>query len=175
MYRGFFGIINYMISWWNVIGHRRVLVGFLVVLLWVVLGLVVQSVSVAACGAFLAGGFGLLLARGDLASGVRSVICISSAVFAGTGKMKTVEDIRNHINDAIQDMRYGYDTLPEKNLSKAAELLQGDDDVLVITTEQRKNIYLKGFVGARYADGKWNTLADAQYKGKRAGMLTWLS
>ena len=74
-------------------------------------------------------------------------------VFAGTGKMKTVVDIRNHINDAIQDMRYGYDTLPEDNLSKAAELLQGDDDVLVITTEQRKNIYLKGSVGARYAVG----------------------
>lgn len=50
-------------------------------------------------------------------------------------------------------MRYGYDTLPEDNLSKAVELLQGDDDVLVITTEQRKIIYLKGSVGARYAVG----------------------
>ena len=59
-------------------------------------------------------------------------------VFAGTGKMKTVVDIRNHINDAIQDMRYGYDTLPEDNLSKAAELLQGDDDVLVIPQRFRR-------------------------------------
>ncbi len=220
VYYGFFGIINYMISWWNVshedavklvmeeqirtddvrlcatvivlimipiwwniVRHHRVLAGLVVILVFVIPGLVIQSGSVAACGAMLAGWFGLLLARGASASGVRgivwqlavSAVCIGSALFAGTGKMNAVVNIKDQADRAIQHLRYGHDTLPEGDISKADMLLSGDDPVLEITTEQKKNIYLKGFVGARYEDGKWTALSDAQYRGDRDGMFSWLS
>lgn len=220
LYYGFFGIVNYMISWWNVshedavtlvmenqisandvricvmivilimvpvwwniVRNRRVVGGFLLALLWVILGLMVHVVSVIACGAFLAGGFGLLLARGETASGIRGVVwqvvisavCICSAVFAGPDRMAAVVDLKESADMVVENIRYGHDTLPEGDIYKASTLLNGNDDVLEVTTEQKKTMYLKGFVGARYEHGRWTALPDLSYRGSRDGMLGWLS
>lgn len=219
VYYGFFGIINYMISWWNVsredavklvmeeqitqedvrvcvmvIGlimipvlwniviHRRVFVGILLILACVVPGLVVQSVSVAACGAFMAGWFGLLMMGKASAPGMRGVVwqtvvsavCVCAAVMAGSGKMDAAVELKEEADIAVKHFRYGQDTLPEGDISKADGLLDGDDPVLEITTQQMKDIYLRGFVGSRYMDGRWTELADASYGGDRDGMMSWL-
>lgn len=220
VYYGLFGMVNYMISWWNIshedaatlvmedritsgdiyacavvvilimvllwwgiLRRKRVLAAVVMVLALIILGLVVDSYSLAGCGVMAAGWLGLMMSGGDRrVTGrnvawlvVMTVLFLVTAVLPGTGRQQDVVDIKEQADEAVQHLRYGEDTLPEGDLSRADELLDGDSDTLVVTSEEKKDIYLKGFVGSRYADGKWSELSAAEYKGDRSGMMFWLS
>lgn len=53
----------------------------------------------------------------------------------------------------IYEIRYGKDGLPEGNLYEADTLHTGEEPVLAIRSEQKKNVYFKGYVGGTYANG----------------------
>ncbi len=220
IYYGLFGMVNYMIGWWNIshedavtmvmedritagdiyvcavvivlimtilwweiLRRKRVLAAAVMILALVVLGLVVDSYSLAGCGIMAAGWLGLMMAGGGRRAIGRNVVWLAAmtvlfiavAVLPGTGKQQEVVNIKDQADAAVQHLRYGSDTLPEGDLSRADELLDGDSDTLVVASEEKKDIYLKGFVGSRYADGKWSELSVAEYKGDRSGMMAWLS
>lgn len=59
-------------------------------------------------------------------------------------------------------------------MSAAAKLQESKDEMLVVKTDQKKNLYFRGFVGGRYKEGSWEPLPDASYGGDNAGMLKWL-
>lgn len=220
VYYGFFGMVNYMISWWNVsredavqlvmedritsdniyagvlaviilmtilwymsIRGRKIIVTALIVLAWIAVGLVVDAYSCIGCGALIAGWLGVLTVSSNKSTGVRnlawmaavSAACILISSVAGNGREQSLVEFRQNVDDTVEGIRYGEDTLPQGDLSKADELLNGDDDTLVVSSEVKKDMYLKGFVGARYVDGSWSELPLADYKGGRSGMLMWLS
>ena len=75
----------------------------------------------------------------------------------------------------IYEIRYGKDGLPEGNLYEADALHTGEEPVLAIRSEQKKNVYFKGYVGGTYANGVWEPLSGESYRGTSSGMLEWLA
>lgn len=74
----------------------------------------------------------------------------------------------------LQLIRYGEKRLPEGALAEEAMLHTDTDTLLRVQSEQQKNLYLRGFVGAAYQDGCWIPFSDAAYGGSYAGLLSWL-
>lgn len=220
VYYGFFGMVNYMISWWNVshedaVGlvmesqitpddiYSAVMVVLLLmtvllwgilrrkgavsaavmVFVWVIPGLIVEAGSPLGCGLLAAGWLGVLMTCSGSGTGIRNIIwlvaasavCILVTITAGGGKEQSVVELKKSFDESFQQFRYGDDTLPQGDLEKAAGLLNGDSETLEVTSEVNKDLYLRGFVGARYQAGKWMELSLADYKGDRNGMLAWLS
>lgn len=220
IYYGFFGAVNYLISWWNLkqedgvrllmqdkIGVKDIQ-GFCVVLLFlcmaafwhmiikkrlflvwilpvilILTGCIIDRFSAFGCVAMLTGIFGVWIStiRRDI-PGARQLFwlagigaCLFGAVYlSGDGQMKAAVDARTGMTQSIEKFRYGESTLPKGDLSKADGLLQGSDETLKITTGQVKNIYLRGFVGSRYEHGVWRELPRSAYKGENSGILSWL-
>lgn len=219
-YYGFFGAVNYMISWWNLkqedgvrlflqdkiravdirafslvliflfmayfwwaIMKKSLVAAWAFALVIILLGCITGRSSAIGCAALMTGCFGIWIGtiRKEI-PGFRQAawlagigICLFGAVYlTGEGSLETVTGMKEQMTETIDEIRYGKDTLPQGDLSKADGLLDGSSDTLKITTGQVKNLYLRGFVGGRYEDGKWKVLPKSAYKGERSGMLDWL-
>lgn len=85
-----------------------------------------------------------------------------------------MDSFRENVLQGIEDIRYGKSDLPEGNLYMAHTMSLEDDKKLEVTTGQKKSMYLRGYVGGRYNNGKWDTLSKAAYRGERTGMFRWL-
>lgn len=97
------------------------------------------------------------------------------AFLCGQDELTSVTDIREYTGEKVQKIRYGEDTLPEGDLSKAQNLLNGSEETLKITRTQHKDLYLRGFVGASYQAGRWHGLPGNSYGGDYSGMIKWLT
>lgn len=167
---------------WNKICKKSLVRVLIVPMLCIVTGLVLNRFSAIGCSAFLIGWLGIWLSRVRTRASNRrliwlvaiSALMIGVAILSGNGQLPTVVRIKEQTEEAVKELRYGKDTLPQGDLSKAAGLLVGDNKTLQVTTGQEKSLYLKGFVGSRYTDGKWSDLPKADYKGEQSGMLQWL-
>lgn len=122
-----------------------------------------------------------LCRRGEApsAQGLRLIALFAAAlcayaVFAPRAELKSVTSFRENTAHEIHTLRYGEDLLPEGNISRATILNQGTDELMTVEQELDKTLYLRGYVGAVYADGKWSPLPDSAYAGEYAGMLDWL-
>ena len=220
VYHGMFGVLNYILSWWNVkhedavslvmqaqiteqdiLSFVLVLSVLLVALTWrtvrqkdvantmpipllcAVIGLVIDRFSVIGCSLFFIGWVGVWLSRIRTRASLRrtvwllaiSVVLIMVAVNNRDGQMDSVKQLKDKTEELVEAVRYGTDTLPEGDLTKADQLLEGEEDTLNVSTQQIKTLYLRGFVGGRYKDGSWDTLPRSAYKGDNSGMLAWLS
>lgn len=105
---------------------------------------------------------------------VFTVLLMASAVIAGGKKEEGVARFRGDVVKAVHELRYGRDTLPLGDLREADILGSSDGRMLSVRTGQAKNIYLKGFVGSVYEDGKWREPHGSAYRGQYSGMLKWL-
>ena len=103
-----------------------------------------------------------------------AVLLMASALLAGNKKEDGVARFRGGVVKAVHELRYGRDTLPLGDLREADILGSTDDRMLSVRTGQAKNIYLKGFTGAVYEDGRWREPHGASYRGNYSGMLKWL-
>lgn len=79
------------------------------------------------------------------------------------------------LRQQVHTLRYGADPLPQGQLSQAARLSQGEDELLRVYTEQEKALYLRAYVGADYDAGTWSPLPGAAYGDSYSGMLDWLA
>ncbi len=96
-------------------------------------------------------------------------------VTAGYEGAPELAEWRKNARDKFEEFRYGSDTLPQGNLRKAGELLSGDEEALIkVEMEKPQELYLKGFVGGIYSEGRWDTLPAEDYEGDYEGMLRWL-
>ena len=90
-------------------------------------------------------------------------------------EISAAADFRARTEKAIRELRYGEDTLPEGDLRQAGILQASDECMLTVTASQAKNLYLRGFVGSRYADGSWQPLRKNDFStAERSGILQWL-
>lgn len=105
--------------------------------------------------------------------GIFLIIAGSAAVLNGQTTQVT-QSVRHSLYKKQHTICYGDDSLPEGDLYKANQMLTGSDDRLMITTEARQKLYLRGFVGSQYAQGKWDELSPLAYSGKYKGILEWL-
>ena len=134
------------------------------------------------CGFLLLGILGVWMSgveRGNFRTTIRWMIfagitfCICLAI-EPTSDFQSVDDFRAAAKQTVKEIRYGKDTLPEGELSKASELQSNNEEMLRIKSEQQKNMYFRGYVGERYKDGVWGPLPDASYGGDNAGIMQWL-
>lgn len=131
---------------------------------------------------FVLGLLGMLLAVQDRFITVRNMVTygiVSGLIVAGVflvpqEELHSVTRVRQQAKEQIHIWRYGEDSLPEGELSEAAMLLQSDDEMLRVQTEQQKMLYLRGFIGERYQDGTWYELSAASYGNDNTGILKWL-
>lgn len=106
---------------------------------------------------------------------VAVLVLVLVSFTGGYHQVAGIEKWKKDTLDAIDEFRYGKDTLPQGNLRKAQDLLAEKGDRLKVTLEEPEELYLRGFVGSFYGGNCWNTLNTTAYEGDYAGMLTWLS
>ena len=104
---------------------------------------------------------------------VVAVFCGFSSLMDQT-EIESIQEFRENVQAKIHTMRYGEDVLPEGDLREAKELKASEEEMLIVKSEQAKNLYLRGFVGSTYQDGRWEELSDSAYGGDNTGMLKWL-
>ena len=101
-------------------------------------------------------------------------VLFAGAVFLPNGEVESIRQLRENTKQAVHEIRYGKDSLPEGDLGKAAKLKESEAVMLEVQSEQEKSMYLRGFVGSVYEDGVWKKTEDSAYSGENAGMLRWL-
>ena len=89
--------------------------------------------------------------------------------------MQAVTDVRNDVKQKIHVWRYGEDTLPDGDLYQAYQMQKGEEERLVVTSDQAKILYLRGFVGQRYDSGVWKTAKKSLYSDEWRGLFEWMN
>lgn len=90
------------------------------------------------------------------------------------GDVETVTLFREKMIQDFHDFRYGKDVLPLGNLNQASKLREAEGNMMTITSQQSKNMYLKAYTGANYQDGIWQEEAESVYEIDYEGMENWL-
>lgn len=104
-------------------------------------------------------------------------LVILAGIFGLTGgyqRMAALENWKQGVKDGVEKFRYGRDTLPKGNLSKAAGLQHGEEERLQIHMDTLQELYLRGFVGGTYTGTSWEPVDASAYQGEYEGMLQWL-
>lgn len=94
---------------------------------------------------------------------------------SGYQSLSSIESVKTSISDKMEEIRYGKDTLPKGDLTKASKLLSGKKDRLDIEIDHPQELYLKGFVGGSYQKDHWSVLSTDHYEDSYEGILAWLS
>ena len=168
---------------WQQIHRKYLIAAAILPLVCLTAGLLVDRFSSVGCAAFLVGIIGIWLSQIRQKASSRRIgwlLGISVSLFAAAFLLEkepvaSVQQLKEQTMQAAEDVIYGKDTLPEGDLHKAGQLLTSDKEVLRVHTGQKKTLYLKGYVGSRYQDGKFTELPKSAYKGERSGILKWLS
>ncbi len=103
------------------------------------------------------------------------LVFLLPAMLLPQGEIQFFTQLRGDTKQKIYEIRYGKDGLPEGNLYEADKLHTGEEPTLTISSEQKKNLYFKGYVGGTYAGGVWEPLSGESYRGTSSGMLEWLA
>ncbi len=133
----------------------------------------------------LAGIFGTLVftAAPKRRNGIRGMTCMLLAavlflvLFYITGGYKGLNQIARWRADTVawfERFRYGEDTLPKGDLTKARLLLDGEEETLELNMDKPQEWYLRGFVGGTYEGNMWRSLSMEAYQGEYEGLLKWL-
>ena len=107
-------------------------------------------------------------------AGLTAVLVIC-AVAVPQEDMLSMAKAKSALKLSLSNMRYGQPTLPEGHVDEADRLKANENEMFTVTSEQEKNLYLKGYSGGRYIDGCWKPLSNADYSGEYSGMLKWLA
>ena len=77
---------------------------------------------------------------------------------------------------AIEEFRFGSDTLPEGDLSRASDMNEGTTTTLSLTTDRAlgDELLMKGFVGSMFDGTSWHRGDWMSYEGEWSGVREWL-
>lgn len=78
--------------------------------------------------------------------------------------------------NAIEEFRFGSDTLPEGDLSRASDMNEGTTTTLSLTTDRAlgDELLMKGFVGSTFDGTSWHRGDWMSYEGEWSGVREWL-
>lgn len=151
-------------------------------LFWILVQLFGQCFNALAGSCLLSGILGMCMLEKNTAvtrlklQGLTFIIAVLCCFAFGAPQMelKSITRFRNSTEQGLRELRYGKDVLPEGDLSQASALKQDTDEMLLVHTDQKKSLYLKGFVGEIYENGKWRELPASTFGGENTGLLRWL-
>lgn len=157
-----------LLTWvsWELLRHSQLIGMFFLILVGILTGFVIDSYSLAGFSALLSGWLGIWLAKIWKKPSSRRflwIVGISVVLFAIASRtdqspVSAMVSLKKNVTDGIDQIRYGKDTLPQGDLTKADQLLSGSDETLRVTMQTGKDMYLSGFIGGRYRDGVWQEL-----------------
>ncbi len=77
---------------------------------------------------------------------------------------------------AIEEFRFGSDTLPEGDLSQASDMNEGTTTTLSLTTDRAlgDDLLMKGFVGSTFDGTSWHRGDWVSYEGEWSGVREWM-
>lgn len=107
-----------------------------------------------------------------------AIVCLLCAVFSfcvNDNEMEIITNFKDNCKELYYEMRYGKDSLPQGELTRAYNMHDNDNNRLQLISSSKKNMYLKGFVGDIYDNGKWDKLPRSAYRGKYQGIFAWLN
>lgn len=110
-----------------------------------------------------------------LAVGTGIILYVLPGVNTGMQWQKASAEFRIHIKEEIERVRFGRDSLPEGDLTKADRMLTGTKDTIRLEMEEAAPLYLRGFVGTSYEKNEWKHFTAQAYGGEFSGMLSWLA
>lgn len=76
----------------------------------------------------------------------------------------SLQQIKKEVLQQVEDLRYGKDNLPQGNLKQASIIHENEEERLQLAVSQRKNLYLKGFVGSTLQNNQFDKLEDDIYQ-----------
>lgn len=112
-----------------------------------------------------------------LIMGLILILCSAGLMFETNGYagIQSVADLKKNIIDTVDQVRYGEDTLPQGDLTKANTMVGDDSDTLRLEFQEAQEMYLRGFVGSEYQGNAWEEASGAIYAAdETSGMLDWL-
>lgn len=152
-------------------------------ILWVMVQLFSSAFSPAACiglfvpvvAVYISNQRTEMTHRGLLWVAGLTAVLVICAVAVPQEDMLSMAKAKSALKLSLSNMRYGQPTLPEGHVDEADRLKANENEMFTVTSEQEKNLYLKGYSGGRYIDGCWKPLSNADYSGEYSGMLKWLA
>lgn len=180
-----FGVVASMIFGeivWIMIEKRKILICSIYGLLWILLMLIGDHFSAISVAFFIVAIFGVAMFRQYMhirKSGVINFIvilfiCIIGAILMSNGNLRSIKETRENIAHNIHELRYGKDQLPEGKLDQASKLHKSKQNMMKVTSQEKKTLYLRAYVGADYQNGTWKKTPNSVYGGENAGLIRWL-
>lgn len=168
-----------LMFWWNI--KTKMFAGMCIALALCITDLMIGITDPWVVSCFIAGIFGIWFSqikRGLWFVKVFWSLTIAVSLFVISfinGKnINMTKNFREGTKQMAEDARYRKSTLPEGNLYESDQMENGDDKMLQVQTEQVKSLYLRGFEGGCYEDGKWKELKKSSYGYEHSGILDWL-
>ncbi|MGN0704780.1 MAG: transglutaminase-like domain-containing protein [Lentihominibacter sp.] len=93
----------------------------------------------------------------------------------------SVDEAKTAVIAAEEHIRYDklngddIDTLSRGDLTQTHPLEYTENTVLKLRMQMMQSIYLRGFAGGDYENGKWTEAAEGAYSGEYTGVMEWLS
>ena len=93
---------------------------------------------------------------------------------------QSVDEAKAAVIAAEEHIRYDklggddIDQLGRGDLTETHPMEYTDNTVLQLKMQMPQPMYLRGFVGGSYADGKWTEAEEGAYSGEYTGMMEWL-
>lgn len=106
-----------------------------------------------------------------------SNFAIMATVLAFYKPAPQISHASQSVERAVDDVRFGSDSLPQGNLAKAPAMNTGSDDCLAIHFEgvPSGDMLLRGFTGATFENGVWMALPESAFEGNWHGVVSWLA
>lgn len=128
---------------------------------------------------FASAGIAILLLAWQKSAVSALSFLLSGAVVLGIAALTlqpgTVQRLSQTAKDALHHWRYEKpaEILPEGDLSSPVIKPEGTDTVLSVTSDRAETLYLRGFVGDVYENGKWKPISS-QFSAEAKDLFYWL-
>ena len=167
---------------WLLTVYRRVCLYCIYSMVWFWLLLMCENFRPLTCGLMLIGLFGMWICRrkysftrtGFLWGAILAAALIIAAAVIPVESMPGIDAARSTLDENIRVFRYGQDYLPEGDLYASNQLKSSTEDMIQVQTEQTKSLYLRGYTGTEYENGRWWSPVNSLYRENDSGMLKWL-
>ena len=115
----------------------------------------------------------VLIGLGGLCAACGALFALTVALVQ---PLPALSDMSASAVKAVRSVRFGDDTLPEGDLSQAADMNEGESTTLSLTASKTlgDDLLMKGFVGTTFDGVSWGRGDWMTYEGKWSGMREWL-
>ena len=115
----------------------------------------------------------ILIGLGGLCAACGTLFALTACLVQ---PLPALSDMSASAVKAVQSVRFGDDTLPEGDLTRAADMNEGESTTLSLAASKTisDDLLMKGFVGTTFNGMSWGRGDWMSYEGEWSGMREWL-